>query len=107
VQCAEILLAPSPARDRLTSGICLGYDDDAIAGLERAFDLVTETEPIRKKVRAAGLGDWQTGRKKKAIDADEAKRMEQADAAVGKAIDVDDFAAEEIGPRKSAAARPE
>ncbi|MEX0591335.1 MAG: acyl-CoA dehydrogenase, partial [Xanthobacteraceae bacterium] len=99
VDCAELLLSPSAARERLTPGLCLGYGDDAVARLERAFKLVHDTEPIRKKVRAAGLHDWREARKQKAIDAADAKRMEETDAAVQKVIEVDDFAPEELGPR--------
>jgi acyl-CoA dehydrogenase len=115
VDCAELLLSPSPARERLTPGLCLGYGDDAVARLERAFKLVHDTEPIRKKVRAAGVRDWREARRKKAIDAAEARRMEETDAAVQKVIEVDDFAPEELGPRiavpradapKSARAQP-
>ena len=42
-QCAEILLEPSAARDRLTGGLYLGDDGGGIAQLERAFKLVTST----------------------------------------------------------------
>jgi acyl-CoA dehydrogenase len=99
VRCAELLLSPSPARERITPGLSLGYGDDAIARLERAFKLVVETEPIRKKIRNGGFDDWHAARRKKVIDAAEAKRMEETDAAVRKAIEVDDFAAGEFGFR--------
>ncbi|MDO9125750.1 MAG: acyl-CoA dehydrogenase, partial [Parvibaculum sp.] len=39
MRCAEILLAPSTTRDRLTSGLYLGRGDDAVSTLERAFSL--------------------------------------------------------------------
>jgi acyl-CoA dehydrogenase len=96
MQCAELLLAPSAARDRLTSGLYAGEGDDALARLELAFRLVIESEEIRKKVRAAGHADWQAAKKAKAIDAAEAKLLEDAEAAVARVIEVDDFAPEEL-----------
>jgi acyl-CoA dehydrogenase len=48
MQCAEILLAPSAARDRLTPGLYAGEGEDALARLETAFRLVTESEDIKK-----------------------------------------------------------
>jgi len=96
VQCAELLLAPSAARDRLTAGLYLGEGEDAIARLELAFRLVTESEEIKKMVRAAGHADWQSAKKAKAIDASEAKLLQVAEAAVDKVIAVDDFAPEEL-----------
>jgi acyl-CoA dehydrogenase len=104
VACAELLLSPSPARERLTPGLCLGYGDEAVARLERAFKLVSDTEPIRKKLRRAEVRDWREGRKRKVIDAAEARRMQEADAAIRGVIEVDDFAAEELGPRQARAA---
>jgi acyl-CoA dehydrogenase len=96
VQCAELLLAPSVARDRLTAGLYLGEGEDAISRLELAFRLVTESEEIKKKVRAAGHADWQSAKKAKAIDASEATLLQEAEAAVDKVIAVDDFAPEEL-----------
>jgi acyl-CoA dehydrogenase len=103
VQCAEILLAPSASRDRLTPGLYAGEGEDALARLETAFRLVTESEDIKKKVRAAGHADWRAAKKAKAIDAAEAKLLEEAEAAVDKVVAVDDFAPEELTKRRSEA----
>lgn len=95
-QCADILLEPSAARDRLTSGLYLGDDDGGIARLERAFKLVTEAEPVAKKMHDAKIRDWQIAWQKGIITEAEAKQMEEVHEAVSKAIDVDDFSPEEL-----------
>src|ERR671934_2195273 len=51
--CAEILLAPSPTRERLTVDIFHGIGDDGLARLERAFARVIETQPIRDRMHHA------------------------------------------------------
>jgi acyl-CoA dehydrogenase len=103
LQCAEILLTPSAVRDRLTPGLYAGEGDDALMRLATAFRLVTESEDIKKKVRAAGHPDWRVAKKAKAIDAAEAKLLEEAEAAVDKVIAVDDFAPEELTKRRKGA----
>src|SRR5260370_3807191 len=49
--CAEILLNPSAARDRLTVDIFHGIGDDGVARLERAFALTVAAEPLRERLR--------------------------------------------------------
>ncbi len=103
--CAELVLEPSPMRDRLSAGLYISRADDGLARLERAFALTIETEPLRRKLRAAGLSDWRAGRAQGVISAEESERMAATDEAVDKAIAVDDFAAEDFAPRKPAVAR--
>jgi acyl-CoA dehydrogenase len=104
VACAEILLEPSAARDRLTSGLFLGRDDEGIARLERAFALVASTSPVRTKLRVAGITDWRAARESGLLTAEDSTRFEAMEAAVHKLIVVDDFPAEALSPSKS---RPE
>ena len=61
-QCAQLVLEPSAARDRLTPDLSHVDDDRGVARLEKAFLLVTGAEDIAKKMRAAHLHDWQRGR---------------------------------------------
>jgi acyl-CoA dehydrogenase len=96
VQCAEILLSPSAARDRLTAGVFLGTGEDGIARLERAFDLVVRAEPVQRKLRAAGVADRPTALARGIITAAEADVLSAMDEAVATVIAVDDFAADEI-----------
>jgi acyl-CoA dehydrogenase len=97
-QCAEILLAPSETRDRLTPDLYIDDADDGLARLERAFRAVTAAEPITKKMHAAKIRDWREAEEKGVIGAAEAKEMESMRDAVAMAIDVDDFAPEELVP---------
>lgn len=95
-QCAEILLEPSDVRERLTAGLYIGDDDGGIARLERAFKVVTEAEPIARKMHDAKVRDWRTAWEKGIISETEAKQMDLVADAVAKAIDVDDFSPEEL-----------
>src|SRR5712675_1398215 len=51
--CAEILLAPSATRDRLTVDIFHGIGDDGLARLERAFALTVAVQPLRDRMHKA------------------------------------------------------
>jgi acyl-CoA dehydrogenase len=79
--CAAILLAPSEQRDRLTPGL---YEGDAVAQLERAFELAVTAEPLRTKLR------------KEALTSAELEIIKAADAALAPVIAVDDFSNEEM-----------
>jgi acyl-CoA dehydrogenase len=94
--CAEVLLEPSAARDRLTGDLFLGRGEDALARLERAFMLTTSTEPIAKKMRHAHVHDWRKAQESGLIDAQEATQMEAVQTAVAKVVEVDDFAAAKL-----------
>jgi acyl-CoA dehydrogenase len=97
-QVGELLTEPSATRDRLTYGLYLGDDDGGVARLEKAFKLVTEAEPIQKKMHDAKIRDWKLALEKGVITGDEAKQMEAVDAAVLDAVEVDDFKPEELIP---------
>ena len=66
-QCAQLVLEPSAARDRLTPDLSHVDDDRGVARLEKAFLLVTGAEDIAKRMRAAHLHDWQEAVKKGVI----------------------------------------
>lgn len=99
-QCAQMILAPSPERDRLTSGLyhAGANDDGPLARLERAFLLVTANEPIEKKMRAAHIRDWQEAASRGIITAGDVEAIKTAHEAVAKVIEVDDFAPEALSP---------
>jgi acyl-CoA dehydrogenase len=103
-QCAQLILEPSAARDRLTSDLSHVEDDGGRARLEKAFLLVTAAEDVTKKMRAARLHDWQDAVKKGVITQSEGERIAAAREAVAKVIEVDDFAPEALSPiyKKSA-----
>ncbi|MDB5738609.1 MAG: fadE [Sphingomonas bacterium] len=92
---ATILLEPSASRDRLIENVYLGNGDDAVTRLTRAFALVTETQPIRDRLRKAKVKAWREADPALLNEA-ERRRLEETDALVASVIAVDDFAAEEL-----------
>ena len=105
---AQLLIAPSPTRDRLTLPMFLGSDDeDPVALIERALAATIATESVESKLKAAaragafdatlapGEGiDELAARAVSAgvIDAREARTLVEQRALVAKVIRVDDFA---------------
>jgi acyl-CoA dehydrogenase len=100
--CAEILLAPSPARERLTVDIFHSTGDDGVARLERAFARVVATQPVRDRLHRARVRDVDDARRQGLITEAEASELRAAADAVDTAIAVDDFAPEEFAPRQAA-----
>ena len=96
--CAQLITAPSAARDRLTADLSHVDDDGGRARLEKAFLLVTGSEDIAKKLHAAHLRDPREAVKKGVITQGEADRLAAAHEAVAKVIEVDDFAPEALSP---------
>ena len=97
-QCAQLVLEPSAARDRLTPDLSHVEDDRGIDRLEKAFLLVTSAEGIAKQMRAARLHDWREAVKKGVITQADGEKLGAAHEAVAKVIEVDDFAPEAISP---------
>ena len=97
-QCAQIVLEPSAARDRLTPDLSHVDDDGGVARLEKAFLLVTAAEDIAKRLHAARIHDLKEAVKKGVITQAEADRLAAAHEAVAKVIEVDDFAPEALSP---------
>jgi hypothetical protein len=99
-----VITEPGPARDRLTANVFLpGDGDDGVARLERAFALVAEAEPVRQRLRQAKIKDWREGAAQGLLTAEEAGRLEAAEAATALACAVDDFAPGALEPRREAA----
>jgi len=97
-RCAQLVLEPSDARDRLTPDLSHVDDDRGVARLERAFLLVTGIEDIAKRMRAAHVRDWRDAVKKGIITEGEGDKLAAAHEAVAKVIEVDDFAPEALSP---------
>ncbi|WP_439924324.1 acyl-CoA dehydrogenase [Nitrobacter sp. JJSN] len=98
--CAQLVLEPSVARDRLTSGLAHVDDDRGPARLEKAFLLVTASEEVFKRMRAARLHDADVAVKQGVITQVEAEQYKAAHEAVLRVIEVDDFAPEALSPYK-------
>ncbi len=104
---AQVLIAPSAARDRLTARVFLGGgDDDPVALLERTLAATIAVEPVQAKIRAAvkaGTLDGamapeaapgqltQRALRAGVIDAAEANLIATHHALVARVIAVDDF----------------
>jgi acyl-CoA dehydrogenase len=97
-RCAQLVLEPSAARDRLTADLSHVEDDGGVARLEKAFLLVTSTEEIAKRMRAAHLKDWKEAVKKGVITRTEGDQIAAAQEAAAKVIEVDEFAPEALSP---------
>ena len=97
-QCAQLVLEPSAARDRLTPDLSHVEDDRGVARLEKAFLLVTGAEDIAKKMRAAHIRDAKDAVAKGVITQAEGDQLAAAHEAVSKVIEVDDFAPEALSP---------
>ena len=97
-QCAQLILEPSAARDRLTPDLSHVEDDGGIARLEKAFLLVTGAEDIAKRMRAAHIHDAKEAVSKGVITQAEGDQLAAAHEAVAKVIEVDDFAPEALSP---------
>jgi acyl-CoA dehydrogenase len=98
--CAQLVLEPSVARDRLTQGLSHVDDDNGVARLEKAFLLVTAVEDVFKRMRAARLHDTDAAIKQGVITQVEAEKYKVAQEAVLRVIEVDDFAPEALSPFK-------
>ena len=97
-ECAQLVLAPSAARDRLTPDLSHVDDDRGVARLEKAFLLVTAAEEIAKRMHSARIHDWQEAVKRGVITQAEGQQLAAAHEAVAKVIEVDDFAPEALSP---------
>ena len=103
-----LLLAPGPARERLTRGVFIPRaEHEPVAILEAALRAVIAAEPVGAKIRAARDGGLISGRyademveeacAKGVITREEKSMMERAKALRRKAIMVDDFP-KDLGP---------
>ena len=100
--CADILLAPSATRDRLTVDIFHGTGDNGLARLERAFELTIATQALRDRLHKAHMRDVGKARQQGLINDAEARELRAAADAVAAAVAVDDFAPEELAPKQLA-----
>jgi acyl-CoA dehydrogenase len=96
VQCAQIVLEPSAARDRLTPDLSHIGDDRGVDRLEKAFLLVTGTEEIARRMRAAHIRDGKDAVTKGVITQSEGDQIVAAQQAAARVIEVDDFPPEAL-----------
>jgi acyl-CoA dehydrogenase len=94
--CANILLEPSAARNRLTVDLFHPNDDGGLARLEIAFELTVAAQPLRDRLNMARVRDIDQALKQSLINDGEAAQLKDTAAAVAAAIAVDDFTADEL-----------
>lgn len=97
-RCAQMILEPSAARDRLTPDLSHVDDDRGFARLEKAFKLVTSADDIAKRMRTAKIKNWKDAVAKGVITQVEGEKLAAAQAAAALVIEVDDFAPETLSP---------
>jgi acyl-CoA dehydrogenase len=101
-ECAEMLLSPGAARDRLTAGMYIGKgESDPTGVLEAAFAATIACEPVDEKLRKAvkkgkmaprqGVDLGTVAREKDLITQDEYNQWLRKEALRKQVIKVDDF----------------
>src|ERR687887_127896 len=100
-ECAQIVLEPGTARERLTAGMYVPRGEDATGRLEQAFVAAIACEPIDEKLRKAvkkgkviaapGADIGAAARDKGLITADEYAQWQKKEALRRSVIKVDDF----------------
>ncbi len=99
--CADILLAPSATRARLTVDIFHAPGDDGRARLDRAFELTVAAQPLRDRLHRAHITNVDQARRQGLINDSELAQLNAAAQAVALAVAVDDFAPEELLPQRA------
>lgn len=89
---AQILLEPTEARERLVGQVWSHCTGKAVEELEQAFDRVVKAQPLMDSVRQSGVRDWRVAHEKGAITDSQAQVLKEAEQAVARVIQVDDFA---------------
>lgn len=117
-QVARLLLEPSPTRDRLSTGVYLTNDPEDVTGrLEHGLHMTLRVEPIearlqqaiaQRRLRPAADEELnQAALRAGVITANEATLLAEYREALRRVIDVDDFAPEELSPRRAQAQQQE
>ncbi len=80
--CAELLMAPSDARERLVGTVWASHGLHHLGALERAYECVVNVQGLREQIRQAGLKDWREARVHGGLTDAQAAALESAEAAV-------------------------
>lgn len=104
--CAELISSPSAARDRLTSGLYEGREGDGVWLLEDAFRKVIAVEDVLRRLKDQRV-DLQTAKETGLVSDAEAQRVNEAERAIAKVVEVDDFDARDLSGLSKEKARRE
>jgi acyl-CoA dehydrogenase len=88
-QIADLLLAPSDVRDRLTAGIYIGPADQPVGQLDAALKAVIEADAVTARLKRG---------EQTAVGAADREVLDRAEGLTREVIAVDDFAPENISP---------
>lgn len=94
-RCAEIILSPSATRERLTADLYPGREGDGVWLLEDAFKKAIAAESVLRRIKEQNT-DLKTARETGIVSDAEARCISEAEEAVAKVVEVDDFDAEEL-----------
>lgn len=94
--CANLLMAPSDTRTRLTRGVFVGGASTGLRQVESAFEQVCATQVLRDKLKTHKLSSVDEAVRQQIISEQEAQQLRDAEQAVAEAIAVDHFTAEQL-----------
>jgi acyl-CoA dehydrogenase len=94
-RCADLIMTPSAARERLTADLYLGREGDGVWLLEDAFGKAVGAEAILRRMKEQKV-DLKTAKETGLISDEESRRLIEAQEAIAKVVEVDDFAADEV-----------
>jgi acyl-CoA dehydrogenase len=98
-RCAELIMTSSAARDRLTADLYLGKPGDGVWLLENALKKAIAAEHILRRIKDQDT-DLKTAHETGLISDEEARYVNEAQEAIAKVIEVDDFDADELSGMK-------
>jgi acyl-CoA dehydrogenase len=93
--CAELLLSPSPTRDRITQGVHAIKNGGALSTLERAFVLTVETAHLQKMLKDMNK-TLEEAEEERSLPEDDIRKLRELDGLLEEVIAVDDFDPSEI-----------
>lgn len=93
--CAELISSPSAVRERLTSGLYGGREGDGVWLLEDAFKRVIAVEEVLRRLKDRRV-ELKTAKETGLVSDAEARLVKDAETAVAKVVEVDDFDAREL-----------
>lgn len=94
-QVAELVLAPTETRERLTRGVYVGEGDDPLATMERAFSAIIRRDELVERVKKSGI-ELDKAVENGVLSETERKEIDEAEDKIRAVLVVDDFEPEEL-----------
>lgn len=94
-QVAELVLAPTETRERLTRGVYAGEGDDPLATMERAFSAIIRRDELLERVKKSGIA-LDKAVENGVLSEAERKEIDEAEDKIRAVLVVDDFEPEEL-----------